>query len=209
MIICPSCQHSNPEGATTCELCFTSLPMLTSCPQCSQPVQDDAIFCGNCGYNLKQNQTAAVAVIEEKPTEAPTVNPRVTIPLELEQETEKSENSQEIPQSVTQHPVLYHVQTDTEIQLKEELDTIHLGRPNDIIPPDIDISTLPNSDIVSRVHADIRREIDGYYLEDMGSANGTYVNGEKLAQGNRHRLTVGDRFSLGKEDKVTFIFSMN
>jgi pSer/pThr/pTyr-binding forkhead associated (FHA) protein len=83
---------------------------------------------------------------------------------------------------------------------------IHIGKPNDQIPPDIDVSGFPHSEIVSRTHADIRVEGDIYYLEDVGSSNGTYINHSPLPKGNRHRLRAGDRISLGKGDKVTFLF---
>ncbi|MDV2999963.1 MAG: hypothetical protein N5P05_001569 [Chroococcopsis gigantea SAG 12.99] len=83
---------------------------------------------------------------------------------------------------------------------------IHIGKPNDRVPPDIDVSGFPDSDIVSRVHADILVEAGIYYLEDTGSSNGTYVNHTPLLPGNRHRLRAGDRVSLGKGDKLTFIF---
>lgn len=100
---------------------------------------------------------------------------------------------------------LLHVQTGTKIELPN-LTVIHLGKPNDQIPPDIDVSGFPESEIVSRVHADIRVEAGVYYLEDMGSSNGTYVNHNPLSSGNRHRLRPGDRISLGKGDKITFLF---
>ena len=103
---------------------------------------------------------------------------------------------------------LLHLQTNTTLELPQGLTIIHLGKPNDRIPPDIDVSGFPNSDIVSRVHADIRVEGDDYYLEDVGSANGTYVNNLPLSPGNRHRLRPGDRIALGKGDLVTFLFQL-
>jgi pSer/pThr/pTyr-binding forkhead associated (FHA) protein len=101
---------------------------------------------------------------------------------------------------------LLHVQTNTLIELPLNLSVIHMGKPNDQIPPDIDVSGFPNSEIVSRVHADIRVEGDMYYVEDVGSSNGTYINHTPLPKGNRHRLRTGDRISLGKGDQVTFLF---
>lgn len=104
---------------------------------------------------------------------------------------------------------LLHTQTNTEIELPQSLAVIHLGKPNDRIPPDIDISGFPNSEIVSRIHADIRLEGDSYYIEDVGSSNGTYINNLPLPMGNRHRLRPGDRIALGKGDKVTFLFQLS
>jgi hypothetical protein len=104
---------------------------------------------------------------------------------------------------------LFHVQSDREIELPQNLSVIHIGKPNDRIPPDIDVSGFPNSEIVSRIHADIRLEAGAHYIEDVGSSNGTYINNLPLSSGNRHRLRAGDRISLGKGDMVTFIFQLS
>lgn len=103
---------------------------------------------------------------------------------------------------------LLHVQTNTVLELSQNLSVIHLGKPGGPVPPDIDVSGFPDSAIVSRVHADIRVEADVFFIEDMGSSNGTYINHNPLLPGNRHRLRAGDRIALGKEDKVTFIFQL-
>jgi pSer/pThr/pTyr-binding forkhead associated (FHA) protein len=101
---------------------------------------------------------------------------------------------------------LLHVQTNVKLELPPNLQVIHIGKPNNMIPPDIDVSGFPDSDIVSRVHGDIRFEGNAFYFEDTGSSNGTYINNIPLASGNRHRLQAGDRISLGKGDKVSFVF---
>jgi ribosomal protein L40E len=101
---------------------------------------------------------------------------------------------------------LSHIQSGTVIDLPTNVTVIHIGKPNEQIPPDIDVSGFPCAEVVSRVHADLRIEGDSIYIEDVGSANGTYVNHNILPKGNRHLLRVGDRISLGKGDLVTFLF---
>lgn len=101
---------------------------------------------------------------------------------------------------------LVHIRSDVAVAIPSHLHVVHIGKPNDRVPPDLDMSGFADSDVVSRVHADLRAEADGYYLEDTGSANGTYVNNQALRPGDRYRLRTGDRVSLGKEDKVSFIF---
>ncbi len=103
---------------------------------------------------------------------------------------------------------LIHVQTNVTIELPQGLSVIHLGKPNERVPPDIDVSGFPDSEVVSRVHADIRVEADAFYIEDVGSSNGTYINNVPLPMGNRHRLRAGDRIALGKGDKVSFLFQL-
>jgi FHA domain/Double zinc ribbon len=101
---------------------------------------------------------------------------------------------------------LLHLQTNTSLEIPPQLPIVHLGKPNDQIPPDIDVSGFPSAEVVSRIHANIRVEGESYYIEDVGSANGTYINHNVLPKGNRHLLRTGDRIGLGKGDLVTFIF---
>lgn len=207
MPVCPTCNHSNPDGATQCEACFTPLPTMTQCPHCGDSVQSDATFCGNCGQTIDPSQlvpslpvtseaSPAIAVVSPPEAPIPAIPDPVVTPTPIPAATQLQSPSAS----------LIHVQTQTTVELPQGLTVIHIGKPNEKVPPDIDVSGFANSDVVSRVHADIRIEGDAYYLEDTGSANGTYVNHTPLVPGNRHRLRSGDRLSLGKGDLVSFIF---
>ncbi|MEO1374756.1 MAG: FHA domain-containing protein [Cyanobacteria bacterium J06635_10] len=300
MIVCPNCNHPNPDGAVQCEACYTPLPATTSCPSCGATVQADASFCGQCGYNLRAANPgvpptvapeipAEVTPLGNLPPEATSPEPSslpptaVATPQGLEtpsteassppnMPSEPESGEQEIvtpPPAVTPPPIniaqpapaieseeeeasfleglpdltieaasppepapepapaptgspspsrtqlqqvsarLVHVKTDTQIELPQNLSVIHIGKPNDRVPPDIDISGFENSEVVSRMHSDIRVEGDAYYIEDVGSSNGTYVNGMSLLPGNRHRLRPGDRISMGKGDLVSFLFQIS
>ena len=325
MIVCPNCNHPNPDGAVQCEACYTPLPATANCPNCGATVQSDAAFCGQCGYNLHYNATPAVAptialnpvqpapvvapdlmmqllqpdileiapvanppapvaVVQEQAVYVPSVpapvapEPEIYIPPVLTPPPapvavavvqEEAVYIPSVPAPVAPEPEIYippvltpapapvapepeleayippayvpqidpitipeaapaapqgkvantqlqqvvarlfHVQANQEIELPQNLSVVHIGKPNDRIPPDIDVSGFPNSEIVSRIHADIRIEGDACYLEDGGSSNGTYVNNLPLLPGNRHRLRPGDRISLGKGDLVTFLFQLS
>ncbi len=63
-----------------------------------------------------------------------------------------------------------------------------VGREGDIMLPD------PK---VSRRHAQIVSEDGVMTVEDLGSTNGTELNGEKLAQGEKKPLNPGDSVSFG------------
>jgi hypothetical protein len=52
---------------------------------------------------------------------------------------------------------------------------------------------------VSRRHAEIRREDGAYWIFDLGSMNGTLVNGKRV---DRERLDDGDRITLGSTEIV-------
>jgi FHA domain/Double zinc ribbon len=287
MIVCPNCNHPNPDGAVQCEACYTPLPATTNCPSCGATVQADAAFCGQCGYNLHSagvppvHNPAVVTVTPDVPVEVPPLvppdpllellqpdalgisgstkshppesslpatemaaPPEVSVAKSSPPEPAPTIASQPIvsiqsiptppplepapaPEAEVQEPAapvptatvartqlqqvtarLIHVQSDRLIELPQNLSVIHIGKPNDRIPPDIDVSGFANSEIVSRIHADIRVEGDAHYVEDVGSSNGTYINNLPLLPGNRHRLRPGDRISLGKGDLMTFLFQL-
>ena len=52
---------------------------------------------------------------------------------------------------------------------------------------------------VSRRHAEVRHEGEAYWIVDLGSVNGTLVNGKRAA---RERLRDGDRITLGSTEIV-------
>jgi zinc-ribbon domain len=140
---------------------------MMNCPSCGATVQSDASFCGQCGFNLKTVTTPAMM---SEPSE-PQVNPIVPDPLvppdplivSVEPPTVGSPAPVEPPTIAPPTPIaatqlqlssarLLHLQTNVEIELSPGLPVIHIGKPNDRIPPDIDVSGFPNSDIVSRIH---------------------------------------------------------
>jgi hypothetical protein len=85
-----------------------------------------------------------------------------------------------------------------------ELVVVEKGRPARSFPLTRDrvvIGRLGGSDIVladpgaSRRHAEVRRENGGYVITDLGSTNGTMVNGRTVGE---RTLEEGDRISIGR-----------
>ena len=60
----------------------------------------------------------------------------------------------------------------------------------------------PTNDVVladtaaSRIHAEVRHNKSGVVLKDLGSGNGTYVNGKRVTT---YRLRSGDMIGIGEE----------
>lgn len=229
MLTCPTCSHENPEGATLCETCYTPLPVNIKCPNCGNLILSNSTFCGSCGFvigeEFDEDETGDETEVEypAKNQEVEPFHEASELEINLLKETQEktyieetnlppplpNPNPQNVPtQLQSARGILLHVQTNTSIELPYELSIIHIGKENDQIPPDIDVSGFPNSQFVSRIHADILVENDGFYIEDKGSANGTFINHIPLPKGNRHLLKLGDRIALGKEDKVSFIFQV-
>src|SRR5579863_5159588 len=57
-----------------------------------------------------------------------------------------------------------------------------------------DLDMVLVEDMVSRKHARIAMQNEQIWIEDLGSTNGTFVNGEKI---KRARLKEGDRVLIG------------
>ena len=65
--------------------------------------------------------------------------------------------------------------------------------------PDVDLDEDDSEAKVSRRHARIVNHNSQYFIEDLGSTNGTFVNrGRRLLPGKRHMLQNGDEVIVGK-----------
>ena len=65
--------------------------------------------------------------------------------------------------------------------------------------PDVDLDSDDPEAKVSRRHARITFRDGQYFLEDLGSTNGTFVNrGRRLSPGTRQALNDGDEIIVGK-----------
>jgi CheY-like chemotaxis protein len=51
---------------------------------------------------------------------------------------------------------------------------------------------------VSRTHARVKRQGNTFLVDDLGSANGTFINGHSLPQGEARQISSGDELRLGK-----------
>ncbi len=80
----------------------------------------------------------------------------------------------------------YNDKVIKEIQLSDIVVTIGRKEDNDLV-----IDNLA----VSNHHARISRHDDGFVIQDTGSTNGIFLNGEKVAH---HALKYGDQIMIGK-----------
>jgi DNA-binding winged helix-turn-helix (wHTH) protein len=76
-------------------------------------------------------------------------------------------------------------------------DSVTVGRAKDC-----DIVLLERQ--VSRHHARIERDSSGFVLRDLGSKNGTFVNGEPV-QGRPYRLCDGDEIDVASVLQMGFV----
>lgn len=77
-----------------------------------------------------------------------------------------------------------------------------LTRPEIIIGRDPNVDLTIPSPAVSRRHARLIRQGEGYLLEDLGSSNGTYLNGERLLE--QRELKTGDQIRFGQAVTIMY-----
>ena len=92
-----------------------------------------------------------------------------------------------------------------EFYLNRDAETL-VGRIDPVtgIRPDVDLTNLDGQRSVSRRHAKIIRADEGFeVVEEIGTMNGTFVNGKRIATGAPAPLRDGDRLRFGLVD-LTF-----
>ncbi|MBD2202663.1 MFS transporter [Calothrix sp. FACHB-1219] len=112
--------------------------------------------------------------------------------------------------TIVQQPIgqLFHPQTHQTILFPENFEVITIGKVSDRIYPDINLADLPNSEVVSRIHAQIRFDGQEYYIQDMGSTNGTFINKYPLIPGTWYKLKPELSLSFGRREAVQLIFQI-
>src|SRR4051812_37054705 len=91
------------------------------------------------------------------------------------------------------------------VQGKPEGKTIPLAIPRFKIGRGEGCQLRPNNDLVSREHAEFEVRDESVIVRDLGSRNGTQVNGRTLDKGESYVLKNGDLVSVGN---LTFAVSI-
>jgi CRP-like cAMP-binding protein len=118
------------------------------------------------------------------------------------------EESSDILSKVEARHDIYRLAPDAggeDFFLNQEGDTT-VGRVDPVtgIRPDVDLTALDTQRSVSRRHAKVVRLGSEFeVVEDIGTMNGTFVNGRRIATGHPVRLRDGDKVRFGLVD-LTF-----
>ena len=89
----------------------------------------------------------------------------------------------------------------------DDASVIPLDRAAHVIGKSPEADILADNPYVSRNHAQISVNGDHYEIRDLGSKNGTYLNGVRLTESDRSRLKNDDRIELAM-GQVVLRFSM-
>lgn len=98
--------------------------------------------------------------------------------------------------------LLYPQNVDKPISVKvNAIDEALIGRfaPNTILVPDVDLEPYGGLAAgVSRVHASLKHQANALLIADLGSRNGTYINGTRLHEKELRLLQDGDELRVGQ-----------
>ncbi|HFC08822.1 MAG TPA: FHA domain-containing protein [Chloroflexi bacterium] len=153
------------------------------CPVCQHENFDGALYCSECGAPLYVPAT----------TQNLTVGEDTWLPT--------SENFRSEGAGKGARIVLFLVESGQRIFLESGQEWT-LGRlaSGQAVVPDVDLTAYNAYEQgVSRLHAALRVDAHGRLtITDMGSSNGTRVNGIKILPNTPHPLQHGDIVALGK-----------
>lgn len=155
------------------------------CPQCKHEELPGTIFCTECGMQLAFPGNDATQAI------SPSLvgSDRLTNPLQPP--------VYEVPRG---RLAVHMLESGVLIPL-EDRDEFTFGRlsAGQPVMPDVDLSAYKAYEYgVSRLHAVVRLRDEKLTITDLGSANGSYVNGARLVPNSEQRISSGDLIALGK-----------
>ena len=161
---------------------------MISCPSCDNKELTGALFCSQCGGQLiSSNLDLSTNTIEAEIIEK--VN-SLSIP-----------DFPPPPLDAADSKVALHILFDgaiIHIQGRNEF-TIGRSTKGQTIIPDIDLSSYQAYESgVSRLHANINIQGDRVTINDLGSANGTRLNGERVDPHIEHLIKHGDILTFGQ-----------
>jgi hypothetical protein len=212
MVICPSCNAQNEDGAGFCDQCGGRLgggaaayapppsygapapvaaPGLgggSRCPSCSAPIIAGEAFCDNCGAALGSAAPVAQAAPSYGP--GPVYTPPAPSPA--------APYTPVAPMAAATGRVVASGGQTFNLTGK----TVYLiGREDAVsgVYPDIDTTATGGMEAgVGRRHAEIVVQGTQWFLKDLNSVNGTWVNNQRLAANMTQPINAGDQIRLGK-----------
>ncbi len=151
---------------------------MPQCRNCNYDNRPGTVYCEECGADIETGSMA------HQPTD------------KLDDDRQRASLHSEF------HDIIIEVRgSDQAIVLEREGDVV-LGRFDSYTPdvvPDVDLTQFGAEDMgVSRIHALIAAGSNPPMLVDLGSANGTFVNGQKLVPDQPWTLHDGDELRFGQ-----------
>jgi len=155
------------------------------CPYCTHQNREGFLYCEECGRQI--DKQAGGATLPTKKLATTTEEP-------------VNRSNWGTARFEPSSSIVIHIRDAADPLILDPNQETILGRAdaNSIRKPDLDLTPYGAMEKgVSRIHAAIYRHEDTLTLVDMGSANGTHLNGQRLAPSQPRVLRDGDEIRLG------------
>ena len=161
------------------------------CTNCGAENEQGDSFCGDCGTKL--------------PSPAPAVQPvQVAVPGGAVP-GQVASSATPVTTAKAKLVIKRTGRVGHEFVIDQEVMNIGRWDADSGVFPEIDLGQDDPGNHISRKHAKLFLKDGAYYIEDMGSVNGTFVNkGPRLAPGSPQKLQNGDEIIVGRTF-LTFI----
>jgi len=156
------------------------------CPNCQHENVQGTLFCVECGAQLDDSETLTTQAVTQS---------------DIANDLKDRSASVEPPSSPVNSWISLHLMDSGKILPLTSRTEFTMGRLSEGQPimPDIDLTPYQAyASGVSRLHAVVKREADRTIVMDLGSSNGTYLNGRRLNPHTEEELKHGDVVALGK-----------
>lgn len=164
---------------------------MITCPSCHHEEMTGALFCSECGARLVVVEIPTTNAIDRNQTGLLMFQPRPSSPP----------TSPSVSASLSDAVVSLHLIDSGMILHLSGQNEFTLGRIADGQPilPDVDLSPYEAySQGVSRLHSSLKINNNRLFITDLGSSNGTRVNGQKIMPNVDYPINHGDVIALGK-----------
>ena len=157
---------------------------MIKCPVCQAIHVDNTVFCSECGAYLLEgvNRETEIMNTDWMGDKANRAAIRATL-----DDTEP----------LTVRLIIGDGKREVEVVLGSKAILIGRVDPSANILPEIDLSNEAHEKGISRRHARMLKREANLVIEDLGSANGTFINGKKLVPYLFESLNDGDLLQLG------------
>lgn len=156
------------------------------CKNCQHENVSGTLFCSDCGAQLDGIETLTTQAITND---------------EISNDLKRRPATIEPPSSPVNSWISLHLMDSGKILPLASRNEFTMGRLSEGQPimPDIDLTPYQAyASGVSRLHAVVKRDANRVVIMDLGSSNGTYLNGRRLNPHTEEELKHGDVIALGK-----------
>lgn len=176
------------------------------CPTCAYRNRPGVLFCENCGTNLATGDQAAVGTRDLRNGEAAQSPKAQTARLDEGEVKDEAVSSAVRSAGSTVFEPGMSLRVEIEggskpIVVQPRNDDLILGRrdPTTGATPEVDMTPYAGYRMgVSRRHASLRLKDKQLNLWDLGSSNGTFLNGSRLTPHRPYPVRDGDEVRLGQ-----------